>query len=275
MGIEFKIVGQIPLDQLERGRKKKNPELYSSQVRNYLKSLAENVNERYGNILESDGRIKITDEDDAKFIKIKEEAWARESGLSLEDYRRKKESSSNSLAEQAITLSLAKVLGSRFLSVRSSAWDDYENGVDNLLLDVETGSVVCGFDEIVEGYGQDGGAKKEKKIMDKFAAGGSFVKYGIKSTGEEGKEVSISKQTNLPTFFVSLTKDELSDLLENINRPEISSAEKKVIGEIISSLEYQVKLMNSKSESIKNNRLAENLGRANDLIMVLKEKVGV
>ncbi len=274
MGIEFKIVGQIPLDQLERGRKKKSPESFASQVRNDLKSLAENINERYGEILESNGRIKITDEADFKFIEIKEKAWAQESGLSLEDYRNKKEASSNSLAEQAITLSLAKVLGPRFLSVRSSAWDDYENGVDNLLLDLETGSVVCGFDEIVEGYGQDGGAKKEKKIMDKFVRGGSFVQYGIKSVGESGKEVVISKQTNLPTFFVSLTKDELSDLLENINKPEISESEKKVIGEMLSSLEYQVGLMNDKSASVDNNRLAENLGRANDLIMVLKEKIG-
>ena len=274
MGVEFKIVGQIPLSQLERGRKKKSPESYASQVRSDLKSLAESVNERYGDILEEDGRIRITDEAEVRYVKIKEEVYAGESGLSLEEYRRKKESSSNSLAEQAITLSLAKVLGSRFLSVRSSAWDDYENGVDNLLLDLETGSVVCGFDEIVEGYGQDGGAKKEKKIMDKFARGGSFVKYGIKSTGESGKEVAISKQTNLPTFFVSLTKDELSDLLENISKSEISGAEKKVIGEIISSLEYQVGLMNDKSATVHNSRLAENLGRANDLITVLKEKVG-
>lgn len=273
MGIEFKIVGSIPLEQLERGRKKKSPELYASQVRDNLKALAENVNERYGNILESDGRIRITDEADAKFIKIKEEAWARESGLSLEDYSRKKESSSNSLAEQAITLSLAKVLGSRFLSARSSAWDDYENGVDNLLLDLETGSVVCGFDEVIEGYGQDGSAKKEKKIMEKFSRGGSFVKYGIKSTGEAGKEVAISKKANLPTFFVSLTKDELSDLLENINKPEISVSEKKVIGEIISSLEYQVGLMDGKSADVNNIRLEENLDRAKDLISVLKEKI--
>lgn len=243
-------------------------------MRNKLKSLAESVNERYGNILDNDGRIRVADDYDSQVINMKEAAWAQESGLDLEDYRRKKESSSNSLAEQAITLSLAKVLGPRFLSVRSSAWDDYENSVDNLLLDLETGNVVCGFDEVVEGYGQDGGAKKEKKIMDKFAGGGSFVKYGIKSSGEMGSGVSISQQKNSPTFFIALNKEELADLLENIDRPKISVTEKKIINEIIFSLEYQAKLMDGQSAAASNSRLKDNLARAVDLISVLKERVG-
>lgn len=274
MSFELKIVGQIPLDQLERGKKKKSPESYAPLIKEKLKLLAEKVNERHGNILEADGRIKITDEADRRFVEIKEGAWAQESGLSLEEFKRKQEVSSSALAEQAITLSLAKVLGSRFLSVRASFWDDYENGVDNLLLDLDTGSVICGFDEVIEGYHQKGGEKKEKKIMDKFSKGGSFVKYGLKSVSQSDAEVAISKQSNLPTFFVAINKEELAELLEKINEPEISAPEKRIIGEMIGSLEEQMGLMNNQVATGTNPHLADNLKRSVSLISVLKEKIG-
>ncbi|MDA3802301.1 MAG: hypothetical protein PF488_00150 [Patescibacteria group bacterium] len=270
--MEFKIIGKMSLENFENKPKKKNPEIYAPEMKNRMKEMADNVNERYGEILDSEGRIKVTDSDDLRYVKIKEEVYASERGMSLESYQEKQEKSSSSLAEQAITLSLSKVLGSRFLSLRSSTWDDYENGVDNVLVDMETGSLVCGFDEVVEGYNQDGKDIKEEKIMKKFKKGGAHLKYGLEVSNEESKSVNIKSQKNLPNFYISVNKNELSDLMENVSKPEISSVEKKVLNDFVFSLESQIEKMNDVEINIPRD-LKNNLEKAKSFVETLKEKI--
>ncbi len=270
--MELKIIGKISLENFERKPKKRRPETYAPEIKGKMESLARFANERFGDIAGPDGRIRMKSEDDIRYVSIKEGAWAKEQGLGLEEYRQKQESSNSSLAEQAVTLSLAKVLGDRFLSLRSSAWDDYENGVDNLLFDTKTGSLICGFDEVIEGYGQDGSDKKEEKVMRKFRQGGARAKYGLELTSANPISINISEQWHLPTFYISLNKEELSDLLEGVCQEKIGEAEKKVLGDLVASLEQQLGKMKGLSSNIPA-ALAQNLRKSQVFVDSLKEKL--
>ncbi len=83
-------------------------------------------------------------------------------------HREKKEASKSNQAEMIITALLHKVLKERFLVVRASVFDDYKHGIDNLILDKETGAVICAFDEVLENEGdkERGAIKKIEKIKD-------------------------------------------------------------------------------------------------------------
>jgi len=268
--MELKILGRIPLENLERKERKKKPEFYAEKINMKMKEMVEGVNEKYGEIADIDGRVKVNNKDDINYIEIKEGAWAGEKGQSLKEYREKQENSDSSLAEKAITLSLAKVLGSRFLSLRSSSYDDYENGIDNVLLDTETGSLVCGFDEVVAGYGQDGSSKKEDKIMKKFEKGGAWAKYGLEI--DDNKNIKIAKQKNIPNFYISVAKSELSELLENVSKPDLSQIEKKVLNDVVYSLQYQIEKMKNINNQI-NPNLLNNLKKSESFVSLLNEKL--
>ncbi len=271
--MELKILGKIPLDQLERGRKKKNPEVFALETKNKLKSLVERVNNNFGDILDSDARVKMDNQDDINFLKIKEEAWAQESGISLEEYYLKQEKSKGSLAEMAITLMLDKISSGRLISVRSSKWDDYENGIDNLLLDTETGAVICGLDEVFDDLGQGAKELKEKKVMNKFSNGGAYARYGLKLNLENKKEISIEKLKNLPAFFISLNQNELTEILENIGSKEISESEKNVLRQITGSLKLQLEKMNEIEFKEMPDNFKNNLSRIPQIISYLEEKI--
>jgi len=269
--MELKILGKIPLENLERKERKKRPEFFAEEINLKMKEVVKGVNEKYGEIVDLDGRIKVDNSDDLRYIEIKESAWAQEKDQSLKEYREKQENSDSSLAEKAITLSLAKVLGSRFISLRSSSYDDYENGIDNVLLDTETGSLVCGFDEVVAGYGQDGSSKKEDKIMKKFAKGGSYAKYGLE-INPDTKEVKVTKKKNIPNFYISVAKSELSELLENVSKPDLSEIEKKVLSDVVFSLQYQIEKMKSYQDQV-NENLVNNLKKTESFVNLLSEKL--
>jgi len=65
--------------------------------------------------------------------------------------------------EKAITAIFYKIIGSKFLVMRASTYDDYANRVDNVIVDRATGDVVCTFDEVHDAGKGDRRAEKEEK----------------------------------------------------------------------------------------------------------------
>ena len=91
-----------------------------------------------------------------------------------------KEKSRSNQAEMAITALLHRFLSERFLVVRASTFDDYKHGTDNVILDTETGAVVCAFDEVLRNDSdQKQSPAKIEKIKKKAFLGGTEVKYGF------------------------------------------------------------------------------------------------
>jgi len=149
-----------------------------------------------------------------------------------------KEKSKSGQMEMAITALLVKALGDDFLVVRSATYDDY-NGVDNVILNKRTGEAICAFDEVHEGGdGKRTDEKKEK--MKKIARGeGAEISYGMSL---ESGQLRRSKMENVPVFFLSLKREELENLLGNMNfDPEAgaSAVENEIFSNLVKSLRAQ------------------------------------
>lgn len=168
-------------------------------------------------------------------------------------YKINKKRNANGRWENAAIFLLYKILGNRYLIVKAAEYDDYFNGTDTLVVDKETGDVICALDEVHENIG---GARHEKKIRATEATarqGGAEIKYGIsfekdKHTGEN--KLVKKRLTNVPRFYLRIshfnpeTNLDLQNLLENMNYnldSEPSEIELKIFDMLMDSLTEQRK----------------------------------
>lgn len=259
---ELKILGKINLPPRE---KPKSREDLTALLEERMSAMAQEVNKNYGHFLREDGSIdalgegynKAEAEEDQKHLALKEEVWAKESGKSLDKWLFDREHSKPNLLELAITNTMHKVWGERFIVARASKYDDYENGVDNVLIDKQTGAVVCGFDEVVAKGDEREAKKKEDKILNKAKRGGAYIKYG--ATLKDGILLK-KKLKNIPAFYLSVNQGELDDLLRAAKTKEVLPVEKKILKELLASLRLQLNRLEEldavKQEDLKNNLLS-------------------
>jgi hypothetical protein len=226
-------------------------ENYLPDLKRFLSQQAEEVNQEFSGFLDKEGKIAIVGEEAKShehLVATQEEAFSQEAGKNLIDWRRDKEKNPASLTEMALTVMLHKFLKDHFIVARSSSFDDYNNGVDQVLVYKETGEVVCGIDEVaVNPSDKDGGAKKAVKLGNIMAKGGAHIKYGAKL--DNGQLVR-AEVKNIPAFYMSLGRDELGELLASIkqDQAEISAVEEKIFSRLIESLESQTKNFNLNDE---------------------------
>lgn len=183
---------------------------------------------------------------------VMQEIYKREKGVSgtpesvLERYRRDNEERTSGQTEMAVTALLHKVLKGRFVVVRASQYDDYENGMDNLILDRETGAVICAFDEVLVNKGDDPATSKKRAKMEGNAlANGKKAKYGIAL--EDGKLVR-SELENIPVFCLSLGVGDLYGLAEELHKnfdKDVTKFEQDLYARFIASIEEQKKHLES------------------------------
>ncbi|MFA5163429.1 MAG: hypothetical protein WC441_02755 [Patescibacteria group bacterium] len=243
MSIEY-LPGLRPGDKIDLSQfePKKNleprPEYYLGSLQASLRALSEKPG--YKGFMDTEGKIIMSGSEadyDKKNIDIKERAWAQEKGLSWEEWTIKKESDPANLAEMGITLLFNRVLGDKFAVLRASDYDDYENGADNIIVDRESGAVICGIDDVLGRDGDDGSQKKAVKIKNKMDKGGARIKYG--AAMEDGQLTSRSLE-HVPLFYFSLSKAELNDLLHSLaENSKPSAKEKGVYKKLIESLGNQ------------------------------------
>ena len=170
----------------------------------------------------------------------------------------------------AVTVLLDKAIGSRFVVVRASNYDDYRNGVDNVIVDKETGAVICGFDEVIGHEGDDGAEKKSDKIKKIMARGGASLKYGLGFNQEN--ELGVKSLNNLPAFYLSLSKQELQSLLVSLDKDkdDLSESEQSIMNKFVDSLENQREDL--LPESV-NSALQDNLNRFQESLMEMKRLI--
>jgi len=112
---------------------------------------------------------------------------------------------------------LAAGLFSKFfpkaMCVGTYKFDDYHNGVDNVLL--LGGQPLVAFDEVMstDRLG-DNRQKKQNKVDGRNRAGGADVKYCFKV---DGNEVLLGSETNLPMFKVDLGSKMMNDAINNFD----------------------------------------------------------
>jgi hypothetical protein len=265
---EFKILGHIDLPE-----RKIKPEQYRDLLENKMSGISHEVNEQFGcEFLDDKGSIKIagteTAEADQKFVNDLEADWASRQYKTVDEWRQSKDKNPATITEMAVTASLHRLLGERFIVARASSYDDYANHVDNVLIDKQTGAIVCGFDEVLGYEGDDGGEIKTKKTQDILAKGGSSLKYG--ATIEDGK-IKRQEINNIPTFYLSLSKEELAALLKDIKASgEATGNEKNLVVKMVASLEQQYEEAQKIASGAK---LVENLNKFSESLQVIQEQI--
>ena len=222
-----KIIGKIDLSKFEKDKKERiNFEKMSVFLKKGINLLSNEVNREYadyGPVLEEDATIKMEGNNSnyhQELVTIKENVWAKEEKKSIEEWKEKKEKDPAVIAEMMITLLLHSKLKDRFLVSRSSAFDDYEHGVDYVLMDKKTGAVVCGLDQVL-GMGQDSGSfKKKDKIENILNNGGARLEYGLTlgDDFEENNDLIRKRINNIPAFFLGISKDDLDKMLVSLQK---------------------------------------------------------
>lgn len=232
---------KIDLSQFDKLKKGPKFEKYLPFLKEELFKLSLEANTELANFLDKDCRICLEGEEaesDLSLIAAQEDSFSREVGKNLDTWRRDTEKNPTNLTEIALTVMLAKFLKDDFIVARASSYDDYNYGVDSVLIYKKTGEVVCGFDEVIGNQGDDGGEKKDAKMEKIMSKGGAQLKYGAKML--DGQLVR-SEVKNIPAFYMSLSKVELGELLDSLkNNPDITGApEQKIFTKLINSLEEQ------------------------------------
>lgn len=239
-----KELGRIDLSRFEKAKRPgSEPRLeeYLPLVKERLRELAASNNQKLPGFLESDACIAMIGpeaESDAVLVQEQERGFALSSGKNLEDWQRSTEKNPANLTEMALTLLLHKELGDDFIVARASKYDDYNHGVDQVIIHIPSGEIVCGFDAVIGHQGDDGGAKKEGKIARMLAKGGARLKYGAKL--EDGRLVRAAAK-NLPVFYLAISKEELGALLKSISQAPRASQpiEDQIFEKFLNSLEEQ------------------------------------
>lgn len=265
---EFKIIGHIELPE-----KKIKPESYRGFLEDKMLEIGNEVNEEFSyNLIDHQGSIKMADtetsESDKKAVIDLETKWAAEQHKTLAEWRYSKDKNPSNITEMAVTLVLHRLLKNRFIVARASAYDDYHYGVDNVLIDKETGAVVCGFDEVLGYEGDDGAEIKDAKTKKILARGGTSLKYG--ATIEAG-QIKRQELKNIPTFFLSLSKAELDILLKDLqssNQP--TNNEKNLALKMLTSLDKQY---SEAKEIAVHETLQANLDKFAGSLEVIKQQI--
>lgn len=158
-------------------------------------------------------------------------------------WKQEKRENKNTQMELAVTALLHKVLKERYFVVRTSEYDDYMNGIDNIIVDKETGVVICAFDEVHEGGDGSRTNDKQSKISKTARKDGAEIRFGLKV---EDNKLQRAGLENLPVFYLGLTTTELEDLMNHMNyenMDQLSDKEKSTYLKLIGSVGEQMELL--------------------------------
>lgn len=246
------------------------------KLRDLMSSISREVNsfakEEYGvrELVDEHGSIDIDrfigapGYPDVRLIKDKEEVYKREvewSGARDEEVRKfyaseygaeterdivrihsqNKEREKNGQMEMFVAALFHKILKDDFLIVRASAYDDYINGIDTVMVNKKTGDIICAFDEVHDHEEGNRADEKVEKIKKKAKKGGSMLSHGVVIENEKMVRREIK---NLPVFFLSLSTKDLEDVLQNMNYGmEVSEKEIEIFNSFLLSLEDQKEML--------------------------------
>jgi len=138
-----------------------------------------------------------------------------------------------------------KHLKQDFIVARSTLRDDFDNGVDNIIMEKSTGNVVCAFDEVADVSGSFY-QEKIKKVLDKnIHHDGASLKYGL-GLDPKTKKVIPEGLAHIPIFYLALPEGHVNQMVKNFSPSSKSEHETKLFRYFISSLLTQIKALDLK-----------------------------
>lgn len=140
-----------------------------------------------------------------------------------------------------------KFLGKDFFIVRSSPYDDFQNKIDNVILEKKTGNVVCAFDEVGDMSGSTYEAKKAKVFKRDVKEKGGNLKYGLKLEKDEKNQMKLALEevTQIPILYLALDKSHIEGGVKNLipSFEEKSEYEEKLWKYFTASLNAQIQYL--------------------------------
>ncbi len=103
-----------------------------------------------------------------------------------------------------------KFRGNVFICTRTSEYDDYFNHIDNLILNKETGEVICALDETLD-INSERFEKKKYYILKRNLKGGVEVKYFLQL--KENKAIPSNSEV-VPIILIAIPEHFLNKLLD-------------------------------------------------------------
>ncbi|MFH0874099.1 MAG: hypothetical protein V1846_04670 [Candidatus Komeilibacteria bacterium] len=142
-----------------------------------------------------------------------------------------------SQAEVVIPLIMQRALGDRFVIVRTSTYDDYEAGVDHLIIDRESGQVICGIDEVLSEAATGKEKFKIERAEKKAQRGGTTIRYGL--TFDNGQLVK-KELDHLLTMILPISTTDLAASLQELGQNVPAAACRRIYDSLRTALSEQL-----------------------------------
>lgn len=142
-----------------------------------------------------------------------------------------------------------KFLGQKFIVARTSLADDIDRGVDNVILERQTGNVVCAFDEVTDIVGKTYQDKAAKIMERNVESAGASLKYGL-GIDEKTKKVIPQSVRNIPIFYLALPGQYVKNAIQQFEPDVKNEQEAKLLSYFLSSLQTQIKALDLRMLSV-------------------------
>ncbi|PIT96826.1 hypothetical protein COT82_01145 [Candidatus Campbellbacteria bacterium CG10_big_fil_rev_8_21_14_0_10_35_52] len=171
--------------------------------------------EAYKNTYASEELIR-----DLKYIEEKEKLYANRVGMGVEEWKKSKNKRDGERFEQLKTIIFNRNFKDpNIIAVRASEYDDYKNGIDNIIVNKKTGQVICAFDEITDDTKSRRYKEKEEKIKEINENGGATLKYGLTfEDSSDGPKPVLKEIKKVSIFILSLSRRELYEEIKNFEK---------------------------------------------------------
>ncbi|PIT92400.1 MAG: hypothetical protein COU08_02750 [Candidatus Harrisonbacteria bacterium CG10_big_fil_rev_8_21_14_0_10_42_17] len=166
------------------------------------------------------------------------------------------------LLEQVKTVALNQIwFQGRFVSMRTTKFDDYHNGVDELIIDRETFEPMAAIDTTTNPLGTK---DKKDQILSKVQQGVA-VKYGV---ALENNGIILTSHSKLPLFVVNIEPEKLVTFAEHLATDNLTEEDRTIEKETLESLLQQSELFQKMTER----ELRASYERIRKVLLELKEK---
>ncbi len=140
------------------------------------------------------------------------------------------------------TIVFNKFMGKDFIVARTSFYDDIINRVDNVILDKNTGNLVCALDEVASVSGKEFENKKGEVLDRNKRENENMLKYGLHM--EDGK-IRPASADHFPLFYLALPSDRIKAAVNKLglSLEEKTDYEAKLFSYFVSSIDTQIKTL--------------------------------
>lgn len=254
----------------------------TKKLKNFVESAAAETRNRYNIPLLPNGRIDMQAfasvyKDiflDNEIIKNWQQDWY--GTTNPEEIENKALATDGEKLEMLAYAIFYKKLNNRFIVARSSVYDDIKNKADTLILDRETGGLVCAFDEVGDTSGAEY-QRKQKAVLERNRdKQGVNLKYGLRlEKNNDEMKFSLGEVRNVPIFYIALPKDRIEKGIANFlpSEKESSEFEERLFQYFIASIDAQIKGLELFRNRL-DEKLLERLREFGKMVENLKSKSG-